>query len=191
MVSPPLPAGTVRFEGVSKAFVTPDGRRVSALSEIDLVVSAGEIVALVGPSGCGKSTLLRLTAGLEFPSAGSVWVGAQRVTGPDLQCGMVFQEHRLLPWLSVADNIAFGLRLQAQGERQRLVAEHVAQIGLAGFEHAFPHQLSGGMAQRAALARALAPNPSVLLLDEPFAALDAFTKMRLQDELLQAREISR
>jgi ABC-type nitrate/sulfonate/bicarbonate transport system ATPase subunit len=178
------------LEGVSKAFTASDGRHLFALSNIDLLVAAGEIVALVGPSGSGKSTLLRLMAGLEFPSEGSVWVGAHRVTDPDPECGMVFQEHRLLPWLNVADNIAFGLRSLPRQEREQIVAEQLAQTGLAGFERAYPHQLSGGMAQRAALARALAPKPSVLLLDEPFGALDAFTKMRMQDELLRARELS-
>jgi sulfonate transport system ATP-binding protein len=186
----PTPASTVRLEGVSKAFMAGDRRRVCALSELDLLVPAGEIVALVGPSGCGKSTLLRLMAGLDFPTEGTVWVGAHQVTGPDRECGMVFQEHRLLPWLSVVENIAFGLQLRSCEEREQLVAEQVSQIGLTGFERCYPHQLSGGMAQRAALARALAPRPSVLLLDEPFGALDAFTKMRMQDELLRARELS-
>ena len=182
------PAATVRLEGVSKAFIASDGRQVSALSQIDLSVAAGEIVALVGPSGCGKSTLLRLMAGLEFPAEGQIRVGAHRVTGPDPECGMVFQEHRLLPWLNVVDNIAFGLRAFSRHEREQIVAEQIAQTGLTGFERSYPHQLSGGMAQRAALARALAPKPPVLLLDEPFGALDAFTKMRMQDELLRARE---
>ncbi|MET0794265.1 MAG: ABC transporter ATP-binding protein, partial [Polyangiaceae bacterium] len=139
-------------------------------------------------SGCGKSTLLRLMAGLEFPSMGSVWVGPHQVLGPDPECGMVFQEHRLLPWLTVTDNIAFGLRSRTRAEREQIVAEQIEQIGLVGFERAYPHQLSGGMAQRAALARALAPKPPVLLLDEPFGALDAFTKVRMQVELLRARE---
>jgi len=184
------PAATVRLEGVGKAFTGSDGRPLSAVSEVDLLVAAGEIVALVGPSGCGKSTLLRLMAGLEFPSEGSVWVGAHRVTGPDPECGMVFQEHRLLPWLNVEGNIAFGLRSFGAQDRERIVAEQIAQTGLAGFERAYPHQLSGGMAQRAALARALAPKPPVLLLDEPFGALDAFTKVRMQEELLRARQLS-
>ncbi len=119
-----------------------------------------------------------------------MWVGPHQVVGPDPECGMVFQEHRLLPWLNVTDNIAFGLRARSPQDRQRIVAEQIAQIGLLGFERAYPHQLSGGMAQRAALARALAPRPTVLLLDEPFGALDAFTKARMQDELLRARELS-
>jgi sulfonate transport system ATP-binding protein len=184
-------AATVRLQGVGKDFTGASGERVAALHDIDLSLEAGEIVALVGQSGCGKSTLLRLIAGLEAPSAGKVWVGSQAVSGPNLQCGMVFQEHRLLPWLNVADNIAFGLRRGSRQERSLIVAERIASSGLRGFERAYPHQLSGGMAQRAALARALASGPAVLLLDEPFGALDALTKTRMQEELLRTREGSK
>jgi sulfonate transport system ATP-binding protein len=165
---------------------------VVALARVDLALAPGEIVAVVGTSGCGKSTLLRIAAGLESEHDGAVEVDGSAVTGqgPGLERGLLFQEHRLMPWLTVEQNVAFGVRALPSPERDRTVAEHIALVGLRGFEHAYPHQLSGGMAQRAALARALAPRPRVLLLDEPFAALDALTKQQMQEEILriQARE---
>ena len=184
------PSAAVRLSGVGKRFVAADGRAVTALCAIELSLRPSEVVALVGQSGCGKSTLLRLVAGLDAPSVGEVWVGDERVGGPNRRCGIVFQEHRLLPWLTVGQNIAFGLRPQSPDEQRRRVAEQLASVGLTDFQHAYPHQLSGGMAQRVALARALARQPAVLLLDEPFGALDAFTKTRLQEELWHVREIS-
>jgi sulfonate transport system ATP-binding protein len=176
---------------VDKRFVAADGSAMTALGTVELEIAASEIVALVGQSGCGKSTLLRLVAGLEAPTTGEVWVGDERVHGPNQQCGIVFQEHRLLPWLTVGQNVAFGLSSSPPLEQQRRVTEQLASMGLSDFERAHPHQLSGGMAQRVALARALARQPAVLLLDEPFAALDAFTKTRLQEELWRIREVSR
>jgi sulfonate transport system ATP-binding protein len=156
------------------------------LGGVDLEVAAGEIVALVGPSGCGKSTLLRLVAGLDTRYKGEVRVGGARVCGPNPAVGVVFQEPRLFPWLNVADNVAFGLA-DRRGERaRRLVEETLAVVGLGEFARALPKELSGGMAQRTALARSLVTEPQVLLLDEPFSALDAFTRMRLQDHLLAA-----
>jgi sulfonate transport system ATP-binding protein len=158
---------------------------VSVLAGVDLHVQQGEIVALVGPSGCGKSTLLRLIAGLETDFQGEVLVGATPVRGPSQAVGVVFQEPRLFPWLTVAHNIAFGL---PGGKPTPLVRETLEVVGLTDFANALPKQLSGGMAQRVALARALVTEPQVLLLDEPFSALDAFTRMRLQDHLLNAWE---
>lgn len=185
------PTASVRLHRVTKHFRAADGQRTTALSKIELELAPGEVVALVGQSGCGKSTLLRLVAGLESPSDGEVSVGGTPVLGPAPECAMVFQEHRLFPWLTVADNVAFALRGIAPPRQQALIAEQLTLMGLTGFARAYPHQLSGGMAQRVALARALARRPSVLLLDEPFAALDAFTKTRLQEELWQLRERTR
>jgi sulfonate transport system ATP-binding protein len=177
---------------ISKAFALRHGAQVPALRDVDLSLGAGEIVAVVGTSGCGKSTLLRIAAGLERDHEGSVEVDGIAVTGqgPGLERGLLFQEHRLMPWLTVEENVAFGVRALAPAERAQTVAEHIALVGLRGFERAQPHQLSGGMAQRAALARALAPRPRVLLLDEPFAALDALTKQQMHEEILRiwARE---
>ena len=144
------------------------------------------MLALVGPSGCGKSTLLRLIAGLEPPTAGEVSVGDEPITGPSAERGLMFQEHSLFPWLSVRRNIQTGLA--ARGvlrERRHEVDEFMKLVGLEGFADVYPHQLSGGMAQRAALARALVNHPRVLLLDEPLGALDQFTRMRMQDEILK------
>ncbi len=177
----------VRLHRVSKHFRGADGQRVTALSNIELEIAEGDVVALVGQSGCGKSTLLRLVAGLEGPSEGEVSLGGAPVLGPAPECAVVFQEHRLFPWLTVAQNVGFALRGLSEAEQAARIHEQLSLMGLSGFERAYPHQLSGGMAQRVALARALARRPSVLLLDEPFAALDAFTKTRLQEELWHVR----
>ncbi len=175
------------IEDVGKTFDASFGARTQALRDIRLSVGAHELVALVGTSGCGKSTLLRIVAGLEREFLGRVLVDGRAVGGPGPDRGMVFQEHRLLPWLTVADNIAFGIPEILGAKRNDIVREQLESVGLAGFSGAYPHQLSGGMAQRAALARALAASPRVLLLDEPFAALDAFTKVQLQESLLALR----
>ncbi len=161
-----------------------DGREV--LGQVSLSVQAGEIVAVVGASGCGKSTLLRLVAGLEQPTAGSIALDGTRLRGPSPSVGVVFQEPRLMPWLGLVENVAFGLsRTLPRAERQRLAQAALARVGLAGFASALPRTLSGGMAQRAAIARALVPRPPALLLDEPFSAVDALTRQSLQDELLR------
>ena len=179
-------ASSLRVVGVSKHFVAPDGSDVHALEATNLAVAAGEMVALVGPSGCGKSTLLRLLAGLDAPSSGELWVGNERIGGPSADRGLVFQDPNLFPWLNVRRNVQAGL--VARGvlrENRHEVDEFMRLVGLEGFANAYPHQLSGGMAQRAALARALVNHPKVLLLDEPLGALDAFTRMRMQDEVLR------
>ena len=180
---------TVRGAGLSACGVVRRfrlaEREVVALAGIDLEVAPGEFVAILGASGCGKSTLLRLFAGLDAPDAGEVRHGGQRIAGPSLARGIVFQEHRLFPWLTVRQNVAAAL-LNAPGsaeDKTATVATLIDLVGLGGFDEAWPHQLSGGMAQRAAIARGLANRPDVLLLDEPFGALDALTRARLQREL--------
>ena len=162
-----------------------------ALRDVNLDVAPGEVLAVVGASGCGKSTLLRIIAGLERGHIGTAEVGGTPVTGPSHDRGVVFQEHRLLPWLTVEQNVAFAVPHLAPRERRETVAEHVSLVGLRGFERCYPAQLSGGMAQRVAIARALAPRPGVLLLDEPFGALDAFTRMQMQEEVLRIWEAER
>ena len=171
---------------ISKCFVSPNGAEFLALDSVSLEMCAGELISLVGPSGCGKSTLLRLIAGLDTPSAGNLYVGNQPIKGPSASRGLVFQDPNLFPWLTVRRNVQAGL--VARGilrEKHHEVDEFIRLVGLEHFENAFPHHLSGGMAQRAALARALINHPQVLLLDEPLGALDAFTRMKMQDEVLR------
>jgi ABC-type nitrate/sulfonate/bicarbonate transport system ATPase subunit len=157
-----------------------------ALQSTDLQVAENDFVAILGPSGCGKSTLLRIVAGLDHPSAGEVLLDGQRITGPGADRGMVFQSYTLFPWLNVLDNVCFGLRERGwPRERQLEVARgFIAQVGLRGFEQHYPKQLSGGMQQRTALARALANGPRMLLMDEPFGALDHQTREQMQELLL-------
>jgi len=176
--------GRISLSGVGKRFRI-DGAPLVALQGIDLTVGAGEFLTVVGASGCGKSTLLRIVAGLDAATEGAVTHDGQPVRGPSLSRGLVFQEPRLFPWLTVAQNVALGLENSptTRGAKSRAVADQIALVGLSGFENAYPHQLSGGMAQRAAIARGLVNRPDVLLLDEPFGALDALTRARLQDEL--------
>jgi NitT/TauT family transport system ATP-binding protein/sulfonate transport system ATP-binding protein len=171
---------------VSKQFLADDGSAVLALDGLSISIAAGEMVALIGPSGCGKSTLLRLIAGLDHPSSGELLVGSEPITGPGADRGLMFQDPNLFPWKSVRRNIESGL--VARGvlrQHRREVDEFLRLVGLEGFASSYPHQLSGGMAQRAALARALINHPRVLLLDEPLGALDQFTRMRMQDEVLR------
>ncbi len=174
----------LQVRGVRKAYEL-HGRTLPVLADIDLDLEPGQFVSIVGASGCGKSTLLRLIAGLEGDYAGQIQIDGVPITGPGLERGIVFQDHRLLPWLTVADNVRIALlnRPITAEAAASLVREHLALVGLQGFETAYPHQLSGGMAQRAAIARALINDPKVLLLDEPFGALDALTRIRLQGEL--------
>lgn len=171
---------------VSHQFVSPENVAFFALQSVSLTIGAGELVSFVGPSGCGKSTLLRLIAGLDTPSSGEVTVGGEPVSGPHAERGLVFQDPNLFPWLSVRRNIQTGLvaRGLLAGRKQE-VEDFIRLVGLEDFANSYPHHLSGGMAQRAALARALINHPKVLLLDEPLGALDAFTRMRMQDEVLR------
>ncbi|MBC7135871.1 ABC transporter ATP-binding protein [Oceanibaculum nanhaiense] len=169
------------IDSLAKHF--PNG--VIALNDVDLAIDQSEIVSLVGTSGCGKSTLLRILSGLESASHGRVAIDGDPVNGPHPEIGMVFQEARLMPWLSVADNVRFALKDEDKATQDRKIADVLAKVGLADFALAYPRQLSGGMAQRVAIARALVRRPSILLLDEPFSALDSFTRLQLQDHLLE------
>ena len=158
---------------------------VDVLDDVSLIASAGEFVCIVGPSGCGKSTLLRLVAGLEVPTKGSVLLDGTKVEGPSPRRGMVFQRPTLFPWLTVRKNIAFGPRMCGEdGDLERRVDRMLELAGLRDFADVYPHQLSGGMAQRIALVRAIINDPEVMLLDEPLGALDAFTRMGMQDTIL-------
>jgi sulfonate transport system ATP-binding protein len=178
--------GSLQLRHVDKSYEV-DGRVLEVLTGIDLVVEPGEFVSLVGASGCGKSTILRLIVGLDIEHGGDILLDGRPVTGPGLNRGIVFQEHRLLPWLTIEQNIGLSLAAtnRSAAECARLVRDHINLVGLQGFERAYPHQLSGGMAQRAAIARGLVNQPEILLLDEPFGALDALTRAHLQNELLQ------
>ncbi len=182
---------SLRVQNVSKSFPAPDDplTRRQALNNISLSIAPGELVSLIGPSGCGKSTLLRLIAGLESPDSGKLLVGSDPINEPSAERGLVFQDPNLFPWLTVRHNMEAGL--VARGvlrEKRNEVDDFMRLVGLEAFADAYPHHLSGGMAQRVALARALINHPKVLLLDEPLGALDAFTRMRLQDEVLRLWE---
>ncbi len=182
------------LEGVSRTFPGARGApSTRALEPTSLAVPDNDFVAILGPSGCGKSTLLRIVAGLDRPSTGRVLLDGREVSGPGPDRGMVFQSYTLFPWLTVARNIAFGLRERGvpAAERERIVAAYVAKVGLTGFERHFPRQLSGGMQQRTAIARALANEPLILLLDEPFGALDNQTRSLMQELLLAIWEAER
>ncbi|MGG3279413.1 ABC transporter ATP-binding protein [Paenibacillus solani] len=177
-----MSADTLIIEQVNRVFQTPAGK-VTALKGIDLRVRKGEFITLIGPSGCGKSTLLKIVAGLDTSYEGSVLLNDKPISGPSIEKGFIFQEPRLFPWLTVEKNIAGNLSLKHKDVRKK-VEEFIALVRLEGFEKAYPRELSGGMAQRVAIARALLRNPDVLLLDEPFGALDAFTRSHMQEVLL-------
>ena len=172
--------------GVSRSFASRHGPPTLALQATDLAVAENDFVTILGPSGCGKSTLLRIVAGLDQPSSGEVLLEGRRITAPGADRGMVFQSYTLFPWLTVRENVCFGLRERGlPGNEQIAVADNfISKVGLRGFEHHFPKQLSGGMQQRTAIARALANGPRILLMDEPFGALDHQTR-ELMQELLQ------
>ncbi|MDR1387350.1 MAG: ABC transporter ATP-binding protein [Propionibacteriaceae bacterium] len=181
-------APKVEIKGVAKRFGS-----VEALARIDLDLQANEFVSLVGVSGCGKSTLLSIIAGLQRPSQGEVLIDGQPVVGPGRDRGVVFQSATLLPWLTAQGNVEFALRGEglARAERRQVARRHLAQVGLAGFEEAWPAQLSGGMQQRVALARSLCYRPQILLMDEPFGALDALTRHDMQELLTEVWETHR
>jgi sulfonate transport system ATP-binding protein len=174
----------IQIRNVTRQFQV-NGGSLTALDDVSLDVAEGEFVTIVGASGCGKSTLLRLGAGLDTTYKGAINHAGRPVDGPSLDRGMVFQEPRLFPWLTIERNIALGLENSGlpKAEKKALVEQHLELVGLTGFAKAYPHQLSGGMAQRAGIARGLVNRPNVLFLDEPFGALDAITKTRLQGEL--------
>lgn len=173
----------LEFEGISKTF-QPHGRTVEALADINLQIASGELVCLLGPSGCGKSTLLHIAAGLDSPTSGQVYAKGRPVTKPTRRLGMVFQQYSLLPWLNVFDNVAFSFKVSGMRNYKERVQEAIHLVGLDGFERTMPDHLSGGMAQRVALARTLVNQPEVLLMDEPFSALDTFTRMAMEEELM-------
>lgn len=166
------------------------GRHVTAVSDVSLEIHTGEFVSIVGPSGCGKTTLLNMVAGFIPPSEGEILLGSRQVKGPGPDRGVVFQNFALFPWKTVLDNVAFGLKMRglAREERERIAGEYVVLVGLSGAEGRYPNELSGGMQQRVGVARALANSPDLLLMDEPFASVDAQTRMTLQEELTRIWE---
>ena len=178
---------TLSIQNVNKSF-TVDGQKVDVLKDINLEGQEGEFIAIVGHSGCGKSTLLKIIAGLEKNDTGLVTVDGKEVNGPGMDRGMIFQEHRLFPWMSIEKNVQLGLKGLSKEEKTKLSDQYLELVKLSEFKKAYPSQLSGGMSQRAAIARSLVSQPEVLLLDEPFGALDALTKIELQEELLKIRE---
>ncbi len=176
----------MHVDSLTKRFPTPHGS-VTALENIDFAVHRREFVSVIGPSGCGKSTLIRILAGLETPSSGDVLLDGKSVVGPGPDRGMVFQGYTLFPWLTVKGNVMFGLKIRGSGSSQAEseARQWIEVVGLSKFENSYPHQLSGGMKQRVAIARALANQPRILLMDEPFGALDAQTRAQMQAYLLQ------
>ena len=177
----------INIEHLNKTF-TVNHQPVQVLKDISLQIQRGEFITIVGHSGCGKSTLLKIMCGLVDYQDGVVERNGHTVNGPGPKCGMVFQEHRLLPWLKIKDNVGFGLKNLSKEEKNEKVRKHLELVGLSGFENSYPSQLSGGMSQRAAIARGLVNNPTILLLDEPFGALDELTRIQMQKEILKIHE---
>lgn len=177
----------INIEHLNKQFIV-DKKPVQVLNDINLHIKKGEFITILGHSGCGKSTLLKIMCGLVDYEDGIVERNGHAVAGPGPRCGMVFQDHRLLPWLKIKDNVGFGLKNLSKEEREEKVKKHLELVGLNGFENCYPAQLSGGMSQRAAIARGLANNPAILLLDEPFGALDALTRIQMQKEILHIQQ---
>lgn len=182
--------GRVSIKNVSRIFKKENKSGTEALQNVSFDVEDGEFVCLLGPSGCGKTTLLRIIAGLETQTSGDITLNGVSITGPDPKRGMVFQQYSLFPWRTVIDNVTFGLEMQGidKAESRKTVEKYIELVGLKQFKNSYPYELSGGMQQRAAIARALANEPEVLLMDEPFGALDAQTRNILQDELLRIWE---
>lgn len=183
------PAKEIEVQNVSKVFPTKEGE-VVALKDLSFSLSEGVFLVIVGASGCGKSTLLNLIAGFTRPTSGKILLRGEEVTGVTPQCGMIFQQYALFPWKTVQDNVEFGLKMKRipKKERSEIAGEFIDLVGLRGFENAYPKALSGGMKQRVSIARALANDPEVMLLDEPFAALDAMTRQVLQEQLARIYE---
>lgn len=177
--------GILVLKGVSKRF-----NDFSALENVDFEVADGEFICLLGPSGCGKTTILRLAAGLESPTEGELFLDGKKISGVNKECGFVFQEYALFPWLTVKGNIEFGPQVKgmSKDESERISRHYIDLVGLKGFENRYPHELSGGMKQRVGIARAYANKPKLLLMDEPFGALDAQTRNIMQGELLRIWE---
>lgn len=191
----PMPGGPadtapiITVDNVTKVY----GGSVTALKDINLDFQAGQLTALLGPSGCGKTTLLKIVAGLLEPTEGQIFVKGQPVTGPGPERAFVFQDFALMPWASVLRNAAFGLELRGmpRAQREEVAQHYIAEVGLTGFEHKYPHQLSGGMRQRVGLARALAVDADVLLMDEPFSAVDEQNRRKFQEDLIRLRELEK
>lgn len=183
----------IRIENLYKTFVTDKGQEVAALQDINIDIYSNNFICLVGPSGCGKSTLLRIIAGLETASNGNAIYKNKKIESPSSKIGMVFQEYSLLPWRTVLENVGLGLEFKKIPSKgiKKIAAEYLELVGLSQFAGAYPYELSGGMQQRVAIARALANDPEVLLMDEPFGALDAHTRILLQKELLRIWEKNR
>ena len=181
--------GSIKVKNVNRIYVDANGNLVEALHNINLSIKPGEFISFIGPSGCGKTTLMRLIAGLDKPQSGELFLDNEKIESTNFERGYVFQQANLFPWETIENNIAAGLKARKiYKEHKADVAEYIKLTGLEGFEKSYPHQISGGMAQRASLARALINNPKVLLLDEPLGALDAFTRMDLQDKLIELWE---
>jgi NitT/TauT family transport system ATP-binding protein len=181
----PAPGATkVVIRGLCKAF-TRKRDTLEVLKDIDLTVQAGELVCVLGPSGCGKSTLLNIVGGFDTPTSGSVEINGEEVKGPDPRRVFVFQEYGIFPWASVWDNVALGLRKNGKDDRARTIQHYVDLVGLTGFEKSYPAELSGGMKQRVAVARALAVSPDIIYMDEPLGALDSLTRLQMRAEILR------
>ncbi|MDX9817466.1 MAG: ABC transporter ATP-binding protein [Desulfococcus multivorans] len=182
-------APKISVKGVTKVFSSKRGE-VTALKDLSLDIRDGEFLVIVGASGCGKSTLLNLVAGFDSATHGEVLLDGQPVTGITPECGMIFQQYALFPWKTVQENVEFGLKMKRmpKSEREERAAKFIELVGLNGFERTYPHHLSGGMKQRVSIARSLANDPQVMLLDEPFAALDAMTRQVLQEQLVRIYE---
>jgi NitT/TauT family transport system ATP-binding protein len=190
VAAPRLVDAKLRTQALGMVFQR-DGQTISVLEDISLDVADGEFICIVGPSGCGKSTLLNALAGFVAPTTGSVVIDGEAVTGPDPRRILVFQDHGVFPWLTVEGNIGFGLSKLQRAEREKRIAHYVQMVRLQGFEHTYPSDLSGGMKQRLQVARALAVNPDILYLDEPFGALDSITRVIMRGELLRIWQTER
>ena len=174
----------IKIQKVNKTFIQNNNETIEVLKDINLDIQEGEFICLLGHSGCGKSTLLRIIAGLEKDYEGEAYIDGKSISGPSLDKGLVFQDHRLFPWFTVEENVGYGLADSETNKKER-IEELIHLVGLQGFEKKYPRQLSGGMSQRVAIARALINKPSLLLLDEPFGALDALTRITMQNEILR------